>query len=124
MLRTRLFFFFALLVALAAIDSAAAVVVHEHPDGSPSALVARVVVCLLAAYSSAERPADAGILPVLAFLAAFLSLALSDAVILFSGVRLDTGFSGWGTAAGRLAVPAVASAAGAILALVLRSRRA
>ncbi|HEX6747044.1 MAG TPA: hypothetical protein VF092_07070 [Longimicrobium sp.] len=124
MLRIRAFFFFALLVSLAAIDSVAAVVVHEHPDRSPSALMARAAVSAIGAYSSAERVADAGILPILALFAAFFSLAISDAVILFSGVRLDPGFVGAGPFITRLAVPAAASAAGAILALALQSRRA
>jgi hypothetical protein len=120
----RSWVFLTLLVALAAIDSAAVMGFHEHPDVSPAALATRAVVCAIAGHQSARRRADAAVLPVLAFLAAFLSVAITDAVILASGVRLDTGFVGAGALVTRLVVPAAASAAGAVLALAFQAHRA
>ncbi len=116
-LRTTVFA--CVLLALIAIDSAATVLGFDHPYASPAALIARTAACLLAGYFATRTAADVAITALLVFIAAFLSLAVSDAVTLFAHPPIARGFSGVGPLIARVAVPVAASAAGSILALVL-----
>jgi hypothetical protein len=118
---------FALLtVGLAAIDSAAAVGLHEQPSASVAALFARGAACTLAGYALTQAPTDALVAALLATLASFLSLALSDAIILFFGAAryLVPGFGSGHPVFTLLGVPALASAAGSFLALTLARQTA
>lgn len=115
-----------LLVTLAAIDSAAAVGLHQQPSASVAALFARGVACLLAGYVLTRTATDAVVAVLLATLASFLSLALSDAIILFSGAAryLVPSFGGGHPVFAQLGLPPLASVAGSLLALTLAHRPA
>ncbi|MFL5537936.1 MAG: hypothetical protein ACJ8J0_03045, partial [Longimicrobiaceae bacterium] len=83
------------------------------------AVLARGIACMLAGYALTRTAGDAVVAALLATGAAFLSLALSDAIILFSGAAryLVPGFGGGHPVFTLLGVPALASVAGSLLAL-------
>jgi hypothetical protein len=118
---TRLRAFAFVVLTLAATDSAVAVALHQEPATSPAGMVARAAICMLAGYAATRSTAGVVLTPLVITGAAFVSLALSDAVILFSGAgqELPKGFA-HGAAAfafGLLGLPALAGVAGSVVAL-------
>ena len=125
---SRLGIFSLTAAALVVIDSAVAVGLHEDPGVSMAAIFARAVSCVLAGYAITQRKSDdAFVAPFLVNGAAFVSVSISDAVIIFTNASrwFVTGFSANHLALIlSMALPAVASLVGAGLSLVLTRIRA